>query len=349
MSPGGTNPGLMTAIRQLTQYQALNADEMARAVGEIMDGAASDAQIAAFLIALRMKGETVDEIEGAALAMRSRMKTIPLSVSPLLDTCGTGGDDLGTFNISTATAFVAAAAGIHVAKHGNRAVSSRSGSADVLRELGVDLEVSEETTRRTISEDRIGFLFAPRYHPAMRFATPIRRELGLRTIFNILGPLTNPAGAPHQLLGVFDDALRLPLAQVLGRLGAERAWVVCGDDGLDEMTLCGTTRIAEWHRGTAVEHRITPEAVGLSRADPASLKGGTAAENAAIVREVLSGERQGAARDVVALNAGAALMICNQAKTLRDGVEDALSILKRGEALKVLNRLVLATHTGSER
>lgn len=336
---------LKRLITRVVYTMPLSAEEMADAVGEIMDGRASEAQIAALLVALRMKGETVDEIEGAARAMRQRMKGMTLSVDPLLDTCGTGGDDLGTFNISTATAFVAAAAGIHVAKHGNRAVSSRSGSADVLSELGVTIDAPAEVMRGAIEHHRIGFLFAPAHHPAMRFAAPIRRELGLRTIFNVLGPLTNPAGASHQLLGVFDDALLSPMAQVLGRLGARRAWVVRGEDGLDELTLCGATHVAEWDGERVLQRVVTPEEVGLQRAHPESLKGGTPAENASIVRELLAGERKGPARDVVALNAGAALVVCERAGSLHEGVEIALEILRSGRAMSTLEALCAATQS----
>lgn len=316
---------------------------MADAVGEIMDGAGSPAQIAALLVALRMKGETTDEIEGAARAMRARMNTVQLDCAPLLDTCGTGGDDAGTFNISTAVAFVAAAAGIHVAKHGNRAVSSRSGSADVLRELGVNLDADFNTVAAAIRDVNIGFLFAPRHHPAMKHATPIRRELGLRTVFNVLGPLTNPAGAPFQLLGVFDRALVRPMAEVLGRLGSKRAWVVHGEDGMDEITLCGMTYVAEWTGEEVVEHSVLPEDVGLSRAMPESLRGGTPAENASIIREILNGERSGPARDVVALNAGAAIYLCGKSPDFPSGVTRANSLLDHGEPARVMDALIAAS------
>ncbi len=335
---------LKIAIQRATSGMHLAADEIAAAVGQIMDGKASDAQIAALLVALRMKGETVDEIEGAARAMRQRMNRIDVDVAPLLDTCGTGGDDLGTFNISTAVAFVAAAAGIHVAKHGNRAVSSRSGSADVLMELGVNLDASIETMTKAIREVNIGFLFAPKHHPAIKYATPIRRELGLRTVFNVLGPLTNPAGAPYQLLGVFDRSLTRQLAEALGRLGSSRAWVVHGEDGLDELTVCGRTYVAEWNGREVREHELTPEDVGLVTAHPESLKGGTPRENAAIIREVLSGTRDGPARDVVALNAGAALVVTGKAQSLEEGVYRSLELLKAGTPITVLESLKEASH-----
>ncbi|MEL6547202.1 MAG: anthranilate phosphoribosyltransferase, partial [Myxococcota bacterium] len=327
---------LKAVIQRAASGMNLAADEIAAAVGEIMDGDASDAQIAALLVALRMKGETVDEIEGAARAMRARMNSVTLDVSPLLDTCGTGGDSSGTFNISTAVAFVAAAAGIYVAKHGNRAVSSRSGSADVLRELGVNLDAPPGTVEAAIRETRIGFLFAPHHHPAMKHATPIRRELGMRTIFNVLGPLTNPAGAPNQLLGVFTRDLVSPIAHVLGRLGSKRAWVVHGEDGLDELTVCGMTHVAEWNGEQVVERTVVPEDVGLKTAHPESLKGGTPEENAAIIREVLSGSREGPARDVVALNAGAALVVCETVGSLEAGVQTSLELLRNGAPMEVL-------------
>lgn len=335
---------LKMAIQRATSGMALAADEIAAAVGEIMDGNASDAQIAALLVALRMKGETVDEIEGAARAMRERMQRVQIDVSPLLDTCGTGGDALGTFNISTAVAFVAAAAGVHVAKHGNRAVSSRSGSADVLVELGINLDAGTENVARTIRDVKIGFLFAPKHHPAMKHATPIRRELGLRTIFNVLGPLTNPAGAPYQLLGVFERSLTRQLAEVLGRLGSERAWVVHGEDGLDELTVCGMTHVAEWNGTEVIERTVAPEDVGLVTAHPESLKGGTPVENAAIIREVLSGQRDGPARDIVALNAGAALLVTGRVQSLEEGVQHSLELLRRGTPMKVVDELREASH-----
>lgn len=335
---------LKDSIQRLTLSRDLKTTEIADDIGEIMDGRASSAQIAAFLVALRMKGETPDEIEGAALAMRARMNRVELDTAPLLDTCGTGGDASGTFNISTAVAFVAAAAGIHVAKHGNRAVSSRSGSADVLRALGVNLDVDPSVVRRAIRDAHLGFLFAPHHHPAMKHATPVRRELGLRTIFNVLGPLTNPAGAPYQLLGVFDRGLVRPIAEVLGRLGSKRAWVVHGEDGLDEITLCGLTHIAEWTGDQVIERTVVPEDVGLSSAEPESLHGGNPEENAALILEILKGERPGPARDVVALNAGAALLICGQADTLQAGVDTATELIRQGKPAEVLKRLISITN-----
>lgn len=335
---------LKEAIQRVTLRRDLAADEVAAAVGEIMDGGATPAQIAALLVGLRMKGETPDEIEGAARAMRARMNRVELDCAPLLDTCGTGGDDVGTFNISTAVAFVAAAAGIHVAKHGNRAVSSRSGSADVLKELGVNLDASFANVAAAIRDVRIGFLFAPHHHPAMKHATPIRRELGLRTVFNVLGPLTNPASAPYQLLGVFDRSLVRPLAEVLGRLGSKRAWVVHGEDGMDEITLCGMTYVAEWTGEQVVERSIVPEDVGLQTAKPESLRGGTPGENASIIRETLSGARSGPAADVVALNAGAAIMLCGMASTLQQGVNRARELISSGDPASTLEALISASH-----
>lgn len=334
---------LESQLKQLIRGESLAEDDMADAMGAIMDGHASAAQIAGLLIALRMKGETVDEITGAARAMRQRMSRIDVARRPLMDTCGTGGDDAGTFNISTTVAFVVAAAGIAVAKHGNRAVSSRSGSADVLAALGVNISASFDVVRACIEDIGIGFIFAPSAHPAMRHAAAVRKELGVRTMFNLLGPLTNPAGATHQLMGVFAPQFIKPIAQVLGNLGSQRAWVVHGADGLDELTLCDTTRIAEWDGARVVEHTIVPEDVGLVRATRESLKGGDAKENAGILREVLAGTRPGPVSDAVALNAGAALFVAGAATDFKMGVERASDIIKSGAAMGVLNKLVAKT------
>ncbi|MEE8408489.1 MAG: anthranilate phosphoribosyltransferase, partial [Myxococcota bacterium] len=262
-------------LNRLIAGDSLTEEQMVSAIGCIMDGEATPAQIAALLVALRIKGESIAEISGAARAMRQRMTRIDVTRRPLIDTCGTGGDGSGTFNISTAVAFVVAAGGVAVAKHGNRAVSSRSGSADVLREVGVNIEAAKEVVERCIEEVGIGFLFAPACHPAMKHAGSVRRELGVRTIFNLLGPLTNPAGAERQLMGVFDRALTVPIAAVLGRLGCKRAWVVHGGDGLDELTVCDESFIAAWNGNEVVEIALTPEQVGLERSFPEGLRGGT--------------------------------------------------------------------------
>jgi anthranilate phosphoribosyltransferase len=327
-------------LKRLMKGDHLTSDEMADAMGCIMDGKATPAQMAGFLIAMRLKGETVDEICGAAYAMRARMTPIAARKSPVLDTCGTGGDSAGTFNISTAVAFVAAANGISVAKHGNRAVSSRSGSADVLAALGVNIEATQQIVERCLDEIGLGFLFAPQFHPAMKQAASIRRELGVRTIFNVLGPLTNPAKADRQLLGVFDKSLVRPLAETLGRLGSQHAWVVHGADGMDEITLCAETFVAQWQHGSVEEFVLAPETAGLKRCQPVDLQGGSAAENATLFRSVLGGKGPRAIADAVALNAGAALFICDKASDLREGIEKAKTTLVAGKALEVLDKLI---------
>ncbi|MEO5354824.1 MAG: anthranilate phosphoribosyltransferase [Magnetococcus sp. XQGC-1] len=327
------------AIPLLIDGQHLT-QEQARAVTEqIMSGQATDAQIGAYLVALRIKGETVDEITGSAQAMRS--KALSLSVpGRLLDTCGTGGDAAGTFNISTTAAFVVAAQGVVVAKHGNRAISSKSGSADLLTALGVNIDAEPPVVQRCLAEAGIGFLFAPRYHSAMRHVAGPRRELAVRTIFNLLGPLTNPANAPFQLMGLFAAHWLEPIAHVLGRLGLSHALVVHGSDGLDEITTTGPTQVAELEEGGRVHtYTVEPEQFGLPRARLADLQGGDAQANAAITRRVLSGER-GAQRDIVLLNAGAALYAARQAASLADGIEMAVAAIDSGRAMQSLERLV---------
>jgi anthranilate phosphoribosyltransferase len=275
--------------------------------------------------------------------MRERMTRVPVAADILFDTCGTGGDGAGTFNISTAVAFVMAAAGIpglKVAKHGNRAVSSRSGSADVLAELGVNIEASVDSVRRCIDEAGIGFLFAPVMHPAMRHAMPVRRELGIRTVFNVLGPLTNPAGATHQLMGVFDRALVVPLAHVLGRLGTRCAWVVHSADGLDEISTSTITHVATWQHGAVQERTVDPRELDIPPAPAEALRGGDARENAATMRALLGGERDGPIRDAVALNAAAGLCIAGQAADLCEGYARAGELIKSAAALRCLDRLV---------
>ena len=249
---------LKPLIEKVLQGQDLTQEEMAAAVGSVMDGEGSPIQVAAFLVALRAKGEKTDEITGAAQAMRQRMNQIQVSKRPLVDTCGTGGSGTGSFNISTGVAFVTAATGVAVAKHGNKAISSKSGSADVLSELGINITAPIETMRQAIEEIGVGFLFAPNYHPAMKHAGAVRRELGLRTIFNVLGPLTNPAGAPRQLMGIFDRSLTQPIAEVLGKLGSEKAWVVHGSDGVDELTICGESHVSQWDGEKVDSFTITP-------------------------------------------------------------------------------------------
>jgi anthranilate phosphoribosyltransferase len=310
-----------------------------------MAGEATPAQIGAYLTALRMKGETVPEITGSVRAMRRSAVAVQPAVSPmdLVDTCGTGGDGAGTFNISTTAAFVVAGTGQKVAKHGNRSVSSKSGSADVLLALGVNLDLTPEQVAQAIDRVGIGFLFAPKLHPAMKHAIGPRRELGVRTIFNVLGPLTNPAGARSQLIGVYDGNLTEPLAKVLGELGSTGAFVVHGHGGLDELTTTGPNRVSRLQAGDVVTETFDPADLGFSRANPADLTGGTAEENAEITRNILAGRERGARRDVVVLNAAAALVAAGKAADLTGGLELANQSLDSGAAQAVLDNFVAIT------
>lgn len=304
-------------------------------------GEPTQAQIAAAVTAMRMRGETVGEITASARAMRAAAMTLehPYEV---VDTCGTGGDGLHTLNISTASALVTAGAGVKVAKHGNRAVSSRTGTADVLAELGVNIAASLEQSRRALDEAGICFLFAPAHHGAMRHVLPVRQQLGFRTIFNLLGPLSNPAGAQRQVLGVYDLRWVEPLARVLGALGSTRAWVVHGQ-GLDELTTTGPTEVAEWREGGLRLFKITPEAVGLPKASLGDLVGGDPAFNAQALRDLLAG-RTGPYRDIVLLNAAAALLVAERVETLREGVELAGQAIDDGRAQATLDALVAASN-----
>lgn len=316
----------------------VSRQEVAALFGRIMDGEIAEPVIAALLTALAAKGESVEEIAGAVEAMRSRVRAVPHSRADVIDTCGTGGDGKGTFNVSTAAAFVAAAGGAAVAKHGNRAISSRSGSADVLAALGVPIEVEPELSARQIDEIGLAFLFAPLHHPAMRAVAPVRRALGVRTVFNLVGPLTNPAGARRQVVGVFAAAQVESVARVLARLGCDHALVVHGEDGLDEITTTAPTRVAEV-RGTRVEMReITPAELGLPTGRPDELAGGAPEQNARTLERLLDGER-GAIADLVAANAGAALYVAARAETLREGVARAHAILASGAARAKLEAL----------
>ncbi len=330
------------AIDVLSRYGHLQTEQAEAVMTQIMTGGASEAQIGAYLMGLRMKGETTEEITGSALAMRSAASTVPTNVEgDLLDTCGTGGDKSGSFNISTTVAFVAAGAGIPVAKHGNRAASSKCGSADVLAELGLNLDLSPEQVGRCVDEVGIGFLFAVKLHPAMRYAIGPRRQMGIRTIFNILGPLTNPAGAQRQLMGVFAAELTDLLAYVLRALGAKSAMVVNGYGGLDELTVTGPNRISYLQEDGTVEHRdVDPTELGFHPASIRDLKGDDAATNAAILRGVLDGSERGAKRDVVVLNAGAAMVAAGKARTIRDGIRIAKDSLNSGNAAAKLDQLI---------
>lgn len=340
MSSATETVGLGRLIGQLLQGEDLTERDMGEAVEALMSGVVPEAQAASFLTALRMKGETVDEVVGAARAMRKRATSIPcVGGGALMDTCGTGGDSAGTFNISTTAAFVLAGAGVRVAKHGNRAVSSSCGSADVLEELGVRLDVSAGIVGRCVAEVGIGFLFAPALHAAMRHVAPVRRQMGIRTIFNLLGPLTNPAGAERQVVGVYQAEVAPLLAAALGRLGSTRAMVVHGSDGLDEITISGPSQVAEWVDGRVVEYEICPELVGMTVAPIESIRGGDTAENAGLVRSVLAGE-PGPRRDVVLLNAGAALVVAGVAGDLASGVAVAAWSIDSGRALEKLESLI---------
>ncbi len=338
-----TDIGTMKAlIARIAAGETLDEDTAAAAFDALMSGDATPAQIGGFLMGLRVRGETVAEIAGAARTMRAKAASITAPPGAI-DTCGTGGDGQGTYNISTGAALVAAACGVPVAKHGNRALSSKSGSADVLTALGVKIDADFALVNRALTECNIGFLMAPRHHAAMRHVAGPRVELGTRTIFNLLGPLANPAGARRQLVGVFAERWLRPVAEVLGRLGAERAWVVHGSDGLDEITTTGLTRVAEWHQGAVREFLISAVDVGLPMAKAADLKGGDAAHNAAALRRVLEGER-GPFRDIVLLNAAAALVVAGKAPDLKQGCALAIAAIDDGRARATLDRLVAITN-----
>lgn len=323
----------------------LEETEAFEAMEAIMDGRATPAQIGAFLTAMKMKGESVAELTGCARAMKQASLTIGPLKRQVVDTCGTGGDQKGTFNISTVAAFVAAGAGISIAKHGNRSVTSRCGSADLLEGLGIAVDLPPDVVSRSIEELGIGFLFAPSFHPAMRHAAGPRKELGFRTIFNLLGPLINPAGAKAQLVGVFAERWVEPLAHVLARMGVERAVVVHGSDGLDEITLYGPTDVSELREGEVTCYSIEPASLGLDRADdPEAILGGDVETNVAIARAVLDGEL-GPRRDIVLANAGAAIYIGGGAATLAEGVEAAAESIDSGAVSRVLERLQQFSHS----
>jgi len=327
----------VASLKTLLAGKALTRAQARAAMGAVLDGEASDAQVGAFLAALRVRGETVPEIVGFAEAMRARARRVKISRTPLLDTCGTGGDGSGTFNISTTVAFIAAGAGAAVAKHGNRAVSSRAGSADVLEALGVRTDLTPEQVRALIEEVGIGFLFAPTHHPGVGRVAPVRRQLG-RTVFNLLGPLANPAGAPHQVLGVYAAALVRPVAEALRALGGRSALVVASRDGLDEVSLSAPTAIARLKGGRVTLEEFEPEHAGLKRRPLSALKGGDAKRNAEILLAVLEG-RPGAPREVSLLNAAAALQAAGLAKTWREGVALAAESIDSGRALAALEAL----------
>jgi anthranilate phosphoribosyltransferase len=342
MAPAKMN--IREAIDKLVNRVNLSEAEMISAMNEIMTGEATPLQVAAFLTALRMKGETVDEITGAARVMREKAHRVMVGSKTVLDTCGTGGDQKGTFNISTTCAFVIAGAGVSVAKHGNRSVSSQSGSADVLSALGVKVDAPKERVEACIQKIDIGFLFAPLLHEAMKYAVQPRRDIGIRTIFNLLGPLTNPAMAAYQLIGLYSGELVGAIAQVLKKLGAVRAMVVHGLEGLDEISLCGPTKVAELRSGQVNEYTIEPKQMGLKTCRLEDLRGGSAEESAAIVRSVLQGNH-GPARDVVLLNSGAALYVSGAAANIADGMRLAAQSIDGGKARQKLAHLIEMTNT----
>jgi len=327
------------ALNALAAGHDLTRESAGAAMATIMDGTATHAQIGALLMGLRAKGETADEITGCAETIRSRAVPVPHSYPKLVDTCGTGGDGASTFNISTTAAFIVAGADQKVAKHGNRAISSQTGSADVLEALGVQVDMAGPEAVGALDEVGITFLFAPSFHAAMRYAAPARRELAVRTVFNVLGPLCNPAGATAQIVGVFDPDLTPTIARVLGNLGVERAVVVHGSDGLDEMTITGASRVAEWDGSDVREYTVDPVDVGLPHGTLESIRGGDPKTNAQMLRDVLEG-RPGGPRDVALLNAGAALMVAGAAEDLRDGVARAGRSVDSGAALGRLEALL---------
>ncbi len=326
------------ALKKVVEREDLSEEDAWAAMGEVMDGQATPAQIAALITALRMKGETVQEIAGFARAMRERAQRITPRADALIDVVGTGGDRLSTFNISTTSSFVVAAAGGYVAKHGNRAVSRLSGAADVLEALGVQIQVPPEVVRRSIEDIGIGFMFAPIYHTAMKHAVGPRKEIGIRTVFNILGPLTNPANANYLVVGTYAPELTEPMAQVLGEMGARRALVVHGLDGIDEVSTVGPTRISELRNGGVRTYTIAPDALGLPETSPETIAGGRPEQNAAITTAVLQGER-GPRRDIVLANAGAALLAAELIDDWKGGIDLAARAIDSGAAFEKLEAL----------
>ncbi len=345
-----TGPTIKTAIARVVEGHILTQDEAATAMDEIMVGEATESQIGAFVTALRMRGETEREIAGFAQTMRRHARRVVLDPTVrAVDTCGTGGDGSGTFNISTTAAFVVAGAGVPVAKHGNRAMTSRCGSADVLEGLGVYVERTPTEVAECVRETGFGFMFAPAFHPAMRYAGPVRRDIGIRSVFNLLGPLTNPAGAPYQVLGVGDALLAAKLARVLDLLGTEHALVVHGHEGLDEISISGTTTVYEVRQGEEIiTYEIAPEQFGLARALPHAIEGGSVEENVDITRRILAGE-QGAYRDIVLLNAAAALVAADAAVNFAEGISRAAASIDSGAARAALDRFVSRTHMMEDR
>lgn len=330
---------MQSAIRAVTENQDLDSAQMTAVMRLIMTGQATPAQIGGFLIGLRMKGETVSEITAAAQVMRELASHVEVVAPNLVDTCGTGGDGVGTFNISTAAAFVVAAAGGQVAKHGNRSVSSKTGSADVLELAGVKLALTPDQVAQCIERVGVGFMFAPQHHSAMKHAIGPRREMGVRTLFNLLGPLTNPAGALHQVMGVFSQDWLQPLAEVFAQLGSRHVLIVHADDGMDEISIAAATQVAELNHGQITRYSITPEQFGLQRCDIKPLAVDNAGQSLAIIRAVLEG-KPGPAADIVALNAGAAIYAADLEPSLEAGIRKAQHVLTSGAGLAKLNQLI---------
>ncbi len=330
-------------LEKLTRHEDLTAGEAAAAMREVMEGRAAPAQLAALLAALVMKGERPAEIVGFARTMREHAVRLSAPVGDVFDTCGTGGDRSGTFNISSATALVVASCGVPVAKHGNRSVSSRCGSADVFEQLGVNISAAPATVERSLREAHIAFFFAPTFHPSMKHAAPTRRDLGIRTAFNLLGPLTNPAGATRQIVGVPKPELTELMAHALRLLGTKRAWVVHGAEGIDEISIAGYTKVAECRDGAVHTFYIHPSEFRMSKGAAVTLKGGDAATNAAMIQDVLAG-KAGGPRDVVLLNAGVALFVAGAAESVRGGIARAVEAIDSGAARATLESMVRLSH-----
>ena len=331
-------------IEKLVRHEDLTTDEAAQAMREVMEGRAAPGALAGLLAALVMKGERPEEIAGLARTMREHAVALMTPPGDVFDTCGTGGDRSGTFNVSSAAAVVVAACGVKVAKHGNRSVSSRCGSADVFEQLGVNVMAPPQVVEQTLREANIAFFFAPTFHPSMKHAGPIRREMGIRTTFNLLGPLTNPAGATRQIVGVPRPELTQVMARALMLLGAKRAWVVHGAGGIDEISTTGHTKVSECRDGAVHTFFIHPAEFGLPKASPDDLRGGDAIENAAIIRSVLDGKR-GAPREIVLFNAGAALVVAGRAPSVREGISCAAAAIDSGAARETLDRMVRSSQT----
>jgi anthranilate phosphoribosyltransferase len=334
---------IQQALAKLLDHADLPPQQMEEVMNQIMQGEATPAQIAGFVIALRMKGESVNELAAAAKVMRSLSSKVDVGLDDLVDTCGTGGDGAKTFNISTASAIVAASAGVNIAKHGNRSVSSKSGSADVLEALGVKLDLEPKQVARCVQDIGIGFMFAPMHHSSMKHAAVPRKELAVRTLFNLLGPLTNPAGAQRQVMGVFDNAWLEPIAHVLKTLGAQKALVVHADDGLDELSIAAASQVCELDNGNIRKYQITPEELGLERASLNEIQVEEVAQSAAMIKDVFDG-KPGAAADIVALNAGAAIYVADKAESLEVGVKMAQERIRTGAAKEKLNQLIMFTN-----